>query len=184
MNDQEIDLLIPHLWGDGVDLVYAILDGARDARVHPTVTQSGLTHQCLFSGALGKELTAAAPYLVQLKRDAEATRTILRLGWGESWGIYLTSPAGIEHLRRHFRRFLRVQDEGGKRLFFRYYDPRVLRPYLPTCNEGELATVFGPVTTFMAEAPTPGELLVYRRAGSILHLGVVPWAKQAPVEGA
>jgi hypothetical protein len=183
MNEPEIDLLIPRLWGDGVELVYAVLDGARDPRVHPTVVQSGLPHQCLFSGALGKELTEAAPYLVQLKRDAEGTRNLLRLAWGQSWGIYLTSPAGIEHLRRHLRRFLRVEDEQGKRLFFRYYDPRVFRTYLPTCDEGELATIFGPVTRYMAEAPTPGQMLNYRRAGRILHLGLVQWTEKEPLGG-
>jgi hypothetical protein len=178
MNEPDIDLVIQYLWGDSVELCYAVLDGARDPRVHPAVIQAELPHRCLFSGALGKELTEAAPYLVQLKRGAEGTRSLLRLGWGQSWGIYLTSAADIEQLRRHLRRFLRVEDERGKRLFFRYYDPRVFRTYLPTCDEGELATIFGPVTRFMAEAPTPGQMLVYRRAGRILHHGLVQWSAQ------
>lgn len=177
MDDPKIDLLIARLWGDGAELVYAILDGARDARVHRTVVGSGLAHQCLFTGDLGTELAQAAPYLVCLDRESAATRRILSLGWGQSWGIFLTSPAAIEHLRRHFRRFLRVADETGKLLYFRYYDPRVFRAYLPTCNEGELDTIFGPVSRYVAEAPTPDQLLDYTRDGAILHLGLVDWAK-------
>ena len=53
--------------------------------------------------------------------------------------------ATLEELRRHFRKFLKVEDPKGKSLIFRYYDPRVLRVYLPTCNAMELQTVFGPV---------------------------------------
>ena len=52
---------------------------------------------------------------------------------------------------RHFRQFLRVRDEAGREFFFRFYDPRVLRVYLPTCNSEELRTFFGPVELFSME---------------------------------
>ena len=35
----------------------------------------------------------------------------------------------VDELRRHLRRFLLVKDESGRQLYFRYYDPRVLRLY-------------------------------------------------------
>ena len=42
-------------------------------------------------------------------------------------------------------------DETGCPLCFRYYDPRVLATYLPTCNAEELATVFGLVSSYLVE---------------------------------
>jgi len=51
-----------------------------------------------------------------------------------------------------------VKDERGNRLVFRYYDPRVLRVYLPTCSPSELRTVFGPIECFWAEGPKSGEV--------------------------
>jgi len=45
--------------------------------------------------------------------------------------VFLRTETGIEQLRKHLRGFLRVRDEAGRRLIFRYYDPRVLRVYLP-----------------------------------------------------
>lgn len=36
-------------------------------------------------------------------------------------------------------------------MLFRFYDPRVLRLYLPTCTSTELEQVFGPVGTFFTE---------------------------------
>jgi hypothetical protein len=65
-------------------------------------------------------------------------------------------------LRRHLREFLRVRDEAGKRLIFRYYDPRILRVYLPTCWPAELNTFFGPISAFITEGESSGEILEFR----------------------
>ncbi|HEY2399507.1 MAG TPA: S1 RNA-binding domain-containing protein, partial [Steroidobacteraceae bacterium] len=42
--------------------------------------------------------------------------------------------------------------EQGKRLLFRFYDPRVLRPFLPSCEAGQMREMFGPVEHFAVEA--------------------------------
>jgi hypothetical protein len=42
---------------------------------------------------------------------------------------------------------------------FRFYDPRVITKFLPTCNAEELQTFFGKVDTFFAETED-GEKLV------------------------
>jgi hypothetical protein len=52
-----------------------------------------------------------------------------------------------------------VYSPEAKPMYFRYYDPRVLRIYLPTCNAQELATVFGPVTSFVLEDADASTLL-------------------------
>ena len=44
-------------------------------------------------------------------------------------------------MRRHFRRFLTVETEAGEALSFRFYDPRVLRPFLASATEDEGAGV-------------------------------------------
>ena len=45
--------------------------------------------------------------------------------------------------------------------YFRYYDPRVLRVYLPTCNARELQTVFGPVLRYLVEDEKPTGLWTF-----------------------
>jgi hypothetical protein len=164
LKDAEVDALITHLFRPTLLLaqdhvVYALLDGARDRRIHVAVRDAGLPSVCLFSGALDPAMAAAAPYLVQLRPGAPFLRFILQNGWGNAWGIFALAMATVEEMRRHFRRFLRVVDENGKRLFFRYYDPRVLRLYLPTCTEDELKTMFGPVERFSLEAEDRGRLI-------------------------
>ena len=132
--------------------IFALLDCARDPRIYPLIKRQMINYSCLFAGDLPQELAEAAPYLVALSPHSHLTEALLTLGWGHSWGVFLESSAILQDLRRHFRRFLEVCDEQGKRLLFRYYDPRVLRIYLPTCNEEELRFVFGPVDRFVLES--------------------------------
>jgi hypothetical protein len=47
-------------------------------------------------------------------------------------------------------------------MVFRYYDPRVLRVYLPTCVTAELRTVFGPIECFWTESESPEYMLDFR----------------------
>ncbi|WP_437683353.1 DUF4123 domain-containing protein [Sorangium sp. So ce131] len=149
--------------------VYAVLDGARDSRIYRAVYDSRLEHECLFAGDIPYDLAEAAPYLVQLDRKARFTRWILEQGWGRSVGIFAWSRADLEALRRHFRRLLRVKDEAGRALYFRYYDPRVLRVYLPTCTAGELREIFGPVGRLLVEG-AEGQLLSYAPGGKPLQV--------------
>jgi hypothetical protein len=143
--------------------VYALLDGARNPRVHREVEGSRLSYVCLFSGVLAPELVETAPYLVHLSARGAFTPRLFDLAWGQSWGIFARSRSNLEDLRRHFRRLLLVRDERGRQLYFRYYDPRVLRVYLPTCTPEELKTYFGPVESFLVEERDPDVLVTYSR---------------------
>jgi hypothetical protein len=149
--------------------VYAVIDGARDDRIYRAVYDSRLEYECLFAGELNYELSLAAPYLVRLDARAAFTRWLLEEGWGKSFGIFAWSLADIETLRRHFRRMLQIKDEDGRRLFFRYYDPRVLRLYLPTCTAGELREVLGPTGRLIAEGPE-GQVLSFEAGGRPLRV--------------
>lgn len=139
-----------HLWPNGYSRdMWMLVDAARDPRIYGLLLECFYSdHTCLFAGPLAPELVVAAPYLVQLSYDHQKTRKFIRQAWDNSWGVFVRSDARLETLRRHFRTFLLVRDESGRRMMFRYYDPRVLRIYLPTCRPEELRTVFGPVERF------------------------------------
>jgi len=139
----------------------AVLDCARDERIFRAVESCRLDKSCLYAGRIPWVLQRAAPHLVVLEPEDRFTRFLLDEGWGDSWGIFLRTELPMLDVRRHLRTLLRVKDETGRKLIFRWYDPRVLRIYLPTCQAGELHTVFGPVQSFYCEASTPSELLAY-----------------------
>jgi hypothetical protein len=143
----------------GYQKVFAVLDGARDQKIYGAVVSTYLRTCCLYSGDLPSETKLTAPYLIELEREDSFTRYIINKGWGNSWGIFFRSHEGMEKLRRHLRGLLVVRDERGKRLVFRYYDPRILRAYLPTCLTRELQTVFGPIDRFVVEGEDPTTLM-------------------------
>ncbi|HZT33316.1 MAG TPA: DUF4123 domain-containing protein [Bryobacteraceae bacterium] len=152
------------LWPAGARRgLWMIVDGARDRQIFGMLLNSYLEYSCLYSGTIPVALEPAAPYLVQLEYEDRYTRQLLERGWGKSWGIVLKCDTSVERLRRHLRTFLVVQDPRGKQLLFRYYDPRVWRVYLPTCNDSELRTVFGPIEAFYVEDEDPAELWEFRR---------------------
>jgi hypothetical protein len=144
---------------------WAILDGARDERIVRAVDRSYQDKCCLFAGNISPQLKAVAPYLVRFDRGEDLSDYVLEKGWGDAWGVFFTSSASLETLRKHFRKFLRVTDQAGRRLLFRYYDPRVLQVYLPTCNDEELTTIFGPIDRFVVEAESGAEAVEYRYSG-------------------
>ena len=150
--------------------IYVILDAARNENIYPMVTSSDAEHCCLYRIYQGipQALAEAAPYLIKLQPEDPFTTRLISEGWGDSWGIFLESGASLDELKLHFRRFLMVKDEEGNELYFRYYDPRVLRLYMPTCSEAELEMVFGPVDVFMVESEDTDAMLYYFRDGSKL----------------
>jgi len=98
-----------------------------------------------------QQLADSAPYLVQLSPDPHALATLVRASWGKGWGIFLTSPASFQDVRRHLRRLLIVRTEDRRTLYFRFYDPLVLGDFLSTCLPAEASQVFGPITAYWTE---------------------------------
>jgi hypothetical protein len=154
MNVEQRDAVLKVLWPEGSASklsVWGILDCARDPKIYLALLESRLEFRCLYSGRLPRALESNAPHLVELLPGHRLTLRWLEEGWGRSWGV-MVKIDDSSNLRHHLRKFLKVRDEGGRTLLFRYYDPRVLRAYLPTCTDDECAQLFGPVHAYIAEA--------------------------------
>ena len=158
--------------------LYALLDAARDIKIYALLLQCNEERQSLYEGAEGDKLAMFAPYLVRLQPDSALLESVVRQGWGKSWGVYLTCPSGLVDVRRHFRHFLKVKKPDGKVVYFRFYDPRVLRVYLPTCTPQELDIFFGPVTRFVGEHEQAGMMVEFTRHGARLKSNV--WRPSGP----
>jgi hypothetical protein len=141
---------------------YAILDGARDGRV--AALAQGELARCLYRGTLPREVADAAPQLMRVWPGNEPTERFFKQGWGQSWGVLLAYTGPIKALYRHLRQFLRASGENGRVVGFRYYDPRVLRSYLPACTAEEMERFFGPIEAILVEAEEPDSFHVFRRA--------------------
>ena len=147
--------------------LYAILDAARAMEIAYRLQNSLVEHESLYRGRKEETLWHVAPYLVRCEREDEFFQWVVTEGWGDSWGIFLTSSANLEELRKHFRQFLMVTLEDGgeeKEVYFRFYDPRVLRNFLPTCTPDEATEFFGPSRRYLVEAEEPGTILNFTQS--------------------
>ncbi|PZN70089.1 MAG: DUF4123 domain-containing protein [Candidatus Methylumidiphilus alinenensis] len=141
------------LFADPGSNAYAVLDGASNPALLGRLHADQPEFVCLYRGELAPDVAKCAPYLVRLEQGKPFALWVIANCLGKHWGIFALSRADLRGLRQHFRKFNMVYDpEGNRPLLFRYYDPRVLRIFLPSCNKKQQAEFYGPVDAFFAEA--------------------------------
>lgn len=149
---------------------YMVLDAARDPAVLPFLAENedALELACLYRGDDARDLADVAPWLVAFDPDAPVCRQLAARAWGHAWGIFALAPVDLKPLRRHFQTLLEVRTEDDRILLFRFYDPRVLRGFLPIATAEQLPELFGPVTRFIAEDRDPTLALSFDSRGNHL----------------
>jgi hypothetical protein len=155
---------------------YILLDAARmEAEI---LTARGLNpySDSLYRGRSEENLASVAPYLYTLEKETEFRNWYFEKGWGDSWGVMVFCTEELKTVVKHFRQFLMVETEAGEELYFRFYDPRVLRIFLPTCDQKQLNDFFGPVEYFICEGESPAEGQVFSISNG--YLKVEPITKE------
>ena len=150
------DALRNALFPEDGENTYAILDGAACRVLLQMLDELQPPFFCLYEGELAPDVESCAPHLVALLPEHPFTSWLLSELPGKPWGIFVRSSGTLLELRKHFRSFLIVKNEQGQNLYFRYYDPRVLRVFLPTCDTEQLTKFFGSVSAFISEAEKGG----------------------------
>lgn len=141
--------------------VYGILDAAREPTILARLNKHGEQCQSLYEGDKGESLAPFGPWLVRLPGTSPLLSELIGDGWGKSWGVYLTSAYPFADIRKHFRQFLRVQLPDGRMVYFRYYDPRVLRTYLSTLTPPDAKNFYGNIQRFALETEDGNGILEY-----------------------
>lgn len=142
--------------------LYAIVDAARSDRALQLLEESVDPYASLYDGEQGRAYDDVAPYLVHLQSDSWLLERLVTEGWGNAWGIYVDSRADFDAVRRHFRRFLLVEAEGAPhRLFFRFYDPRVLHAFAATITPEQRRELFESIDHIFLEHPQTAALRTF-----------------------
>jgi hypothetical protein len=146
--------------------LWAILDAcdspAVPARVKRLPPEKG---GCLWSGEAREKYWGVAPWLARV--DVPLLDWIRAELWDEPWGLFLEARVTADVLRKHLRRML-VAEADGRKMYFRFYDPRVFRMYLPTVTSAEKAELFGPAESIWGVYGEPGarKLVGFARGGA------------------
>jgi hypothetical protein len=151
--------------------LYIILDAARVEQMPAQLfeLEDDPEYFSLFFDTPQAELIDVAPYLIKVEMDSRLLAWMIDEGWGKSWGIFISATMELEELFEHLRQFLKVKELEGEELFFRFYDPRVLRIFLPSCNFQEIMQFFGDVGSYMVESEDGGMLLEFSKGDGELE---------------
>lgn len=149
----EVIRTVDALFGKYPELsVYAVVDGASMPRLVEALDQLRPEHICLWRGVLDDDLEDVVPYLVRIEPRGAFTEWLAKEGRDKPWGVYAVSHADLYGIASHLRKLLVATLPDGKNVFFRFYDPRVLETFLPTCTPEELKQFHGPVRGFATTA--------------------------------
>jgi hypothetical protein len=130
-----------------------------DAALNGTYTllhlqQAYPVHQSLFKDTPDSSLADVAPYLFEiddqfytkLKDIPELSlEGLIRIDWVPNMDTL------ANHLRTHI-----YQKVKGREYYFRFWDGRVLRKFLPSCEEVQLRLFFGNIRNFTMQDEDPG----------------------------
>ena len=131
--------------------LYMIVDCAADSRIYPQLMASNRAYRCLFDGEKTPEaLRSVAPYLIKVKANDELVKWCCEEGRHRHWFILFVGPnLSLRQLGRQFKRLAFIRTPEGTRLFFRYYDPRVLPSFLTSCTVAERDSIFKELHCFI-----------------------------------
>ncbi len=154
---------------------YGILDLAvASSLTEPVLALRRPQATCLYPDPVPPEIRGVAPHLVDLEALPALKSTWQQQGLGQNWGIIVSARASIGVLKDHLRPLCEaLLPETNEPVLFRFWDPRVLRTFLPIATPEQLQQIFARgLETIWVEDEAPGALLQYRferTAGLSLH---------------
>ncbi|MDR0332282.1 MAG: DUF4123 domain-containing protein [Dysgonamonadaceae bacterium] len=130
---------------------YVLIDGALWGNDLRKAKQKNKNRCSLYKGATGKELDSAAPYLFCVEADSEFEKWVKEQDPAKRHVMWLHSSVTLEELRKHFRRFLRMKNEKGTYIYFRFYSPRVFNCVFPHLTEVQRCDFFKEINYILTE---------------------------------
>jgi hypothetical protein len=170
VDEYKLNRMLGHIYSSDEGATFALLDGASIPTLLDKLYDGAAPEfACLFAGELEPDMAEVAPYIARLEQESKFADWVMS-GWGDHWGIFALVPADIDlaTVRRHLRKLNMVYGPNNQPLYFRWYDPRVMRIVLPTCDSAQLKEMFGPVLRFITEGETPDHGFVFSLANGEL----------------
>ncbi|MDG3005794.1 DUF4123 domain-containing protein [Paludisphaera mucosa] len=140
----------------GGEPLFAVLDAARGGEVYRLILEAPEEKRSLFEEPRASDLAAFAPYLIEIPEGSPFLERFVGEGWGRSWGVLLTSDRPFDEVRESLKRLSTVVHDDGRRLLFRFFDPRVLRTHLPASDPADAGAFFRGVLSYLCERDDGG----------------------------
>jgi hypothetical protein len=159
--------------------VYAVADAACLGGLLEQIYPLGPNRFCcLLMGGIEPDVAHVAPYLIAV------APAMPFLDWLEErldrpWGYLIESDLQIKALYLHLRRFSETRGAGGEPLWFRFWDPRVLRHLTSVGRSGQCGPFMDGITRIrLLDSPTGTVTNVCWEAGG----GTFALENESPLE--
>lgn len=132
---------------------------------------SGLRYRCLFKGQAQRDFGDSGPHLVELLPGhpftrllfTQSQRTTGAIFWSAQIASFLVSPLGLEALLAQLRLYTLILDEQtGRRMFFRFYALEVLRTVVAGLPAARLAEMGRGIRRFLCHHGRDGAFILER----------------------
>jgi len=178
LTEEHIEAIADYLAGlpqPGQSL-YAVVDASKDPYVIPHTLEAMASNVvCLFKGDARENLGDQTAWIAQIDRQEQLLEWLMEEGWGKRWGFIALSDFPLDRFATHLRKFTKVVDAEGVEHFFRFYDPQVLRQYLPVFDQKQHDLFFrGVRACFIEDSRDPQTILRYRSDDGTLVSQAVP----------
>lgn len=156
---------------------YILLDAARVEQKMATAKELNPENICLYNKS-EEGLDSVAPYLFNFTVFKEIKFiSWFFTGWGSSWGTLVQSSSTSDQIHDHLGKFLSIKTQDGKEFYFRFYDPRVLKIFLRSCDRKQTLDFFGPISSFIVEGETKEEAILFKHKNGELIEEKIPASK-------
>ncbi len=154
---------------------YALLDPIRIGLNFDKAYSLAIESVILRTSIQPEDFQTITPHLFPCETDSQLYNWITSDGKGDSWGIFIQSQLDLDSLAGQLQKLLIVSMEtDGRWVYFRFYDPRVLRSFLPGCQKDQLKEIFTGVETFYCEDEDDDFQLHYRLDNEQLKIERIP----------
>ena len=124
---------------------YAVIDSVAIPMLLANIHKHSVPFLCLYRGEIPIDRVDIVPYIVKLNKNSQFCNWLIEASTKTPCCIYLNSSENITDVRKHLRKFIKAEIPSGKTIYFRFYDPRILKVYLPECELDDERVVYGEI---------------------------------------
>ncbi|MFN3145164.1 MAG: DUF4123 domain-containing protein [Paracoccaceae bacterium] len=133
---------------------YLLIDASRSPEIRFVLEALSDDALCLFDGSAFTDLAEVAPWLVPLSPVNDGVLSwFLQDGFGKDRGLFLLAGEEPRRVKTALKRSLRVEDEDGAHLYFKYYRPSVFRTYIPQMTPEQASYILRDIAQVWLEDP-------------------------------
>jgi len=168
------------VWTVREEQLLVMLDGAQIPNLHLMLRELNIQNLPLFRESPEENILHVTPYIARFSPSEIFLHWMTMNPTVLETALFCTSVQPLEQTHAHLRRFLLVKDDTGRQMYFRFWDPRVIEPFLKSGTPEERRWFCGPVRSlayydkprFLAESKV--QLLNWRMPDELAATPVKP----------